>query len=220
VLERQPRHTPESVDGVAIAVAMTQFGTHAGMIYDDPPRGKKLLHVRFHYDLKAERVPEPVAWCRINLVREIAAIVASVCRGVAIRYSERGLPYAIRFLSSFDETGSIIDGDTGRGFTCSTMVLACFKGANIMLVDVSDWWSRDGDTEQQRRVIDALRHIKADTAHIEQQERDLGCMRFRPEDVLAAGILIDSAPNGLSVLGDLSDRLHAEISALPLYTPN
>jgi hypothetical protein len=202
--------------GVAVAVARTTLGTHAGIIFDDHS-AKQLLHLRFHYDLMVEDVPIEYAWREVKIPPQLASIVSSICRGVVRQYYPDKLAFGIDFIASFDASGTVKNYAFGTGFTCATMVLGIFQGASIELVDKADWYLRYGDLKWQWTIVGALaknrRHISLQ--YLMSQILAIGCFRFRPEDVVAAAVMSDTAPNGLPSLVQLSNQIRDEINNLP-----
>jgi hypothetical protein len=216
------RQTPVyNIAGVAVAAANTYYGTHAGIIFDDGIR-KRLLHLRWQYDLALEDVSDDWGWVEIEVPPQLGGVVSTVCRGVWKNYGSlrnatvQGLPFAINFLAGIDLGGFVQPYASGWGFTCATMVLAIFDGAHIELIDKLTWYVRAEDTEWQAAIIESLRRCGADPNFIAIQERDLGhIFRYRPEDVVAAGTRAPNRPSTLPQIAQLSDEARAEIQALP-----
>lgn len=70
---------------------------------------------------------------------------------------------------------------------CSTFVIAVFEYNRIFLCKKETWPIREGDREVHEYLIDILsknQYVK-DTDII-RLKNDIGCVRFRPEEVLCA----------------------------------
>jgi hypothetical protein len=215
-------HFTDSDRAIAVAVAHTRLGTHAGIIFDDHFT-RKLLHLRFHYDLALEDVPAKYAWLDIDAPPQLAGVVGTICRSVWNHYrpipeegKRGGLPFAINCIASFDSAGFVKNYQFGHGFTCATMVLGIFEGANLSLIDKRDWRLRYDDLKWQWKIVGALAEHGASLAFVVSQILAVGSFRFRPEDVVAAGMLVDSRPSSLDDLEELSNVARDEIDQLPL----
>jgi hypothetical protein len=159
------------------------------MIYRAPDDTARLLHLRFHFDVANESPSNRYLW----VVPDIPAVrlrsVAALCRLVANNYSTVGLPYALRYdgTQTFDTAnGQWLAGVNGRGFTCSTFVLALFQSCGITLLDLPTWCDRPSDVEWQNHIVQVLRAHGTDTSHLAGVASEIGCLRFRPDEVAGA----------------------------------
>lgn len=85
--------------------------------------------------------------------------------------------------------------DEGVGLTCSTFVLAMFEAARVPWVDLSGWRRREGDDARHLELLSMMREgveefaiEPASAAHIENVEKQLPCIRVRPEEAAAPGL--------------------------------
>jgi hypothetical protein len=222
VLSTRATHAVYNIAGVAIAVANTNYGTHAGVIFGDHIL-KRLLHLKWHYDLAAEDVPREWGWLEIDIPQQLSNVVSTICRNLWNNYGptpaeKRGLPFAINSIAAIDAGGFVQNCSTGWGFTCSTMVLGIFDGANVELVDKAGWYVRPEDTEWQAKIIASLARSGAPEEFIEAQRKDLGhSFRYRPADIVAAGSRVTIRPSTLMQIAELSNDVAREIEALPIY---
>lgn len=121
------------------------------------------------------------------------------------------LPYGLRFgTSSFDDSGRFVAGPNETGLTCATFVIAIFEWAGVPLIDISTWQARAEDEQAQRALVEVLRGSRdATPEHIVAVEREIGCIRVRPEEVAASSTLperplnfADAARIGAEVLAE------------------
>jgi hypothetical protein len=119
-----------------------------------------------------------------------ARILARLCKLLADKYRGRrpSIAYALRYEGGkFEpESGSFLT-EKDRGLTCATFVLAIFATRGIPLLRTEEWPPRPDDEAWQRAVVEMLREGGAEAEHIAAVEQEIGCARFRPEEVAAAG---------------------------------
>lgn len=100
------------------------------------------------------------------------------------------LPYAFLFKKShFDENGNYVLGEGEHGFTCSTFVLAFLERHGISLIRKDTWPNRtEEDAVAHHLLISILTKLKEPgiSEHIDIIKKDIGCVRYRPEEVAAA----------------------------------
>jgi hypothetical protein len=99
-----------------------------------------------------------------------------------------GIPYAFSSPDqSFDPaTGDYLLGPSRFGLTCASFVLAVFQAAGLSLADYATWPAdRPGDRQWQEKIVQLLEG-RADQDHVEHVRREVGAVRYRPEEVAAA----------------------------------
>jgi hypothetical protein len=104
------------------------------------------------------------------------------------------IPYSLFFKStSFTDEGVLKLGDNELGLSCSTFVLAILEKAGVQLIKLDDWDVREEDKSAHSDLIVLLRKYQRgfsiSTTHIENVEKEVGCVRYRPQEVAAAAIL-------------------------------
>jgi hypothetical protein len=185
---RRPGATA-GADLLAIAVrAVDGEQRHVGVVHRREGDAPKLLHLAWHHDLRDEVFGNDYFSATPDLPEAIQRFLAGLCRRVAARYRDSGLPYGLRYDGRGFEvaTGEVALDGAGGGLTCATFVLALFASYGVHLLDVKNWSSRSEDREWQEKILRALARTNALRAHIEAVRNDLGCARFRPEEVVAA----------------------------------
>ncbi|MDP3273674.1 MAG: hypothetical protein Q8Q09_00660 [Deltaproteobacteria bacterium] len=186
----------DPVEQAAVTVMMGAVGAHVGLYYlADDDGTRRHIHLAFHYQLLDEVRPPPDAvWVSPKLRPDELSDVATAARLVARRHRDGRVPYALakRDAQLTDEGLAL---GTSVGLTCATFVLVLFERAHIALMDESTWES--GRTEAriaqdqaaQRKLVDYLE--KRDGAHAKKVAAEVGCTRFRGEEVAAASGLPD-----------------------------
>jgi len=198
-----------------VALAITDWGHHTGVI-TRTASGVDFIHLATHDRLIYEsfdttRYP---CWVVPELSDTDGRLIASLARRVVSAYHQGGLPYAIKKSAGIANDGTVVFGEGGAGFTCATFVLALFEGVNIQLIDDSDWQVLAEDVLWQGSIIELFRASgRVGEDHLRAQESNIGCFRFRPEDVAAAAMIADSSPNDFATIRPLAAELVVELEA-------
>lgn len=187
-LATAPENDLSEVQHVAVAFRIYDHGTHVGVIYRAEQGGPALLHLAWHHRLTSEHPDAGYGWVQPPIHPSRARSLAGLCRLIWKRFNETGVAYyAFRYAAdAFDPTtGDALLGDSIHGLTCSTFVLAVFETFAIRLLDLDQWTSnpREDDRVAQERLLELLRRTGAERAHCEAVEQEIGCVRFRPEEV-------------------------------------
>jgi hypothetical protein len=200
-----PAHKPyKDIKHIAIAILEdnpAEDQRHVGILYkhDSARADVRFLELEWHHRLKAEPPSDPVFWAEPRVPPEKAHVLARFCKLVAEKYggsSQWKLSYAILYTDGrFDlTTGEFLTRD-GRGLTCATFVMAMFKTHEISLVLQDEWpHHREGDKAWHDKIVQCLAR-RADASHVEAVKNELGCARYRPEEVAAAA-LAEALPVG------------------------
>lgn len=231
-----PRDKPFSeIDWLAIFVSEPRKEQrHLGVLYrhEGTPGGVVLLHLAWHHDLRAHAPSPECLWVQPDIEPEARRALSQLCVVLAEKYSKkrRSIAYALRYEDGHFDAGGALVTERGRGLTCATFVLALFASYGVSLLRTEEWMSeRDEerlatDTAWQTHVVSELRKGLASkrdivegaelAAHIVAVEADeLGCARFRPEEVAAAGTSPElpasfayAAPVGVLIVEKLRQR--------------
>lgn len=180
-------------DGPFVGVAVGKVDSdqfHSGIIIRDLDDGSlKFIHLAWHYRLQKDNLEGDLADYYLSLPQITDEDKRSLSVWCIYIYNQNkdGLPYGLLYDNgSFDPNGIPVLGN-GVGFTCATFILAVFKTAEINLIDLSTWQSRDSDAIWQKTIIGKLIECKAPKEHIEALENEVGCFRYRPDEVASAG---------------------------------
>jgi hypothetical protein len=171
---------------LAAAVLRTDHGWHAGLLHATAD-GVRLLHLRFHCMLSRDVSYADYFWIEPRLANFRQRRVAAMCEHVWDLYgSTQEIPYAFKFMkSSFSPDGKLLLGASEHGLTCSTFILALFRGAAIELVEVDSWKERPGDDVGLGELLEILADHAKDE-HVRSVEEEKGCARFRPAEIAAS----------------------------------
>jgi hypothetical protein len=113
-----------------------------------------------------------------------------MCSAVYERHKLGGPNFALQFVTGFLPDGSLSTTGLGTGFTCATFVMAIYQAANIRLLDIETWESRDSDNDWQFFIYELYTAKKWASPEVTAQIRkDIGCVRFRPQEVLGAATM-------------------------------
>jgi hypothetical protein len=172
------------------AVVISGDGKHVAVGFRDGEGKVWRAHLYFHCDLRKDLIPLSNSWVFPAIDEERLTLVAQMCE----RVIERNESYAIRFGFRFDKTrfdrgsGEIVLGDDELGLTCATFVLAVFKSVGIDLLEYGEWPPRPGDEARFEELLQSVReHSPEDKEHLEVLTSEMASVRFRPEEVAAAG---------------------------------
>lgn len=196
----------DEVPDLAILILLTESGTHTGLLY----RFESQLYVmdlRWYERFRVELTKSDHHFVVPDLLEEEMIEVAAACRLIVLRRRQRG-PQLLKYGFGPPEDpivnrdGEILFGGSA-GLTSATLVLAIFEAVRIPFVDYADWVARPEDDARHRQLLEMMRtgipgHIPpADAAHIAKMEKELPCIRVRPEEVAAIG-LCDQRPATIS----------------------
>lgn len=198
----QARYREKSPCSSMLAIFIQPMGgsnTHTGILY----RTKKdanttyILDLRWHHILRSEVATETYCHVVIELTNRDLFSVLMMCRRIHNK-NKKGkirIPYAFLHDSArFTNDGDIALGND-LGLTCSTFVLTVFESAGVQLATVSSWEHRPEDKQKHHDLVAMLKKgirkfdiPPADPAHVERVNREVDCVRVRPEEVAAAGL--------------------------------
>jgi hypothetical protein len=217
------KKTEDDVSVLAVGICMTPHGnTHTGIVHRDLANEARFFEQAFHKLTRNELVSEAVQYCHQrflfavpDLVYERAECIAGLCR--LISSTGPSFAYALKHdpLARFDErTGQLTLSD-GRGLNCSTFVLVVFRTARAPLIDFEGWPERDGDKEDQAKLVGWLRSMQppSEQEHIDAVEKEIGCIRARPEEV--AGACLVDMPAHFAEASDAGSWVRTELDAVP-----
>lgn len=138
---------------------------------------------------------------------EDVRLFLELLRAKAVKHE---VPFGLAVENARFTKAGALDRGRAQGLNCSTFVLLVFERVGCKLVDASTWDERDAkrrseDEGVQKAIVSEL--TKSAPEHAARLERDVGCTRFRPEEIAAAsgmGLLpvryADAEPAGRIVL--------------------
>ena len=183
---------------IAVLIGETDLDQrHVGIWHCEESVEAAVLHLAWHCRLKNDPC-FPTYFCfwvypkyPVLRLRQLA----SYCRRVWRKHEAGGIPFAFsQPYQMFDPvTGALLLGPAHFGLTCASFVLAVFDVVGLPLIDFTTWNAqREGDRQWQQQIIEKLRQ-HAEEAHIQHLESEIGSVRFRPEEVVAATMLAPPA---------------------------
>lgn len=192
-----------ATDGADLGVAI--FGSngsfHTGLLYRDETNTGWFLHLAFHHDLVQDQPPTRAHWAASKLSTVDQQLIAEFCHLVWERHRQGGLPYGFDYADArFQESGEFVVGATSHGLTCATFVLAVVeRAANIRLLDTATWVHRATDVQWQESILTNIedhaceleRRLESEAADLARKhatllQGEVGCVRYRPSEVVAA----------------------------------
>lgn len=182
-----------------------------------------IVHLAWHHILLYESDTKFQNYCCILSQLEEHRQYA-ICAMCDLIKEDKDIPYGIFYQKTgFDKNGKLLLGEGEVGLTCATFVLAAFKAAKIDLIDIFTWSAREDDSIFQSKILsilsDGLKCGKVSQDHFDKVKNDVGCIRFRPEEVaVSSGFKFEDMPVCYDELSKISiqvkDKLEAE------YTPS
>jgi len=184
---------------------------HIGVLHRHQNSGLQLLHLAWHCHLRNDAVlPNYMTlWVVPAVPTARQRSVAAFCRRVWRKNGQDGIPYAFSDpAASFDSvTGEFLIGPSLFGLTCASFVLALFHAAGLPLADYDSWpVDRSGDREWQEKIVATLESQQVEQQHLEHLRSEIGAVRYRPEEVVAATILAPP-PTSFESASGLGERI-------------
>lgn len=204
-------HQQDEVTAVAILFqAVSAQQRHIGILHRDGGE-LRVLDLQGHHELRNDRPQGPFLWVRPELKDSVLRSVAGLCRRLwRLHGRQQGIPYGLRYQNAcFDRaTGQLLLGESEHGLTCATFALAVFASLGVPLAVVESWPEREEDRAWQQRIVAFLRQSPAPqaAAHADRVASELGCVRFRPEEVAGAAA-IEPLPATFSQARAAADRI-------------
>ena len=189
----------DDIPEVAVAIGRHDPYLHTGVIYRSSANELRMLDLRMHLRIGNSRPTRNFAWAVPNIPIEEARQIAGLCERIAETrpHVHYGFHYAPSVFSVKD--GSLQLGDNMIGLTCATFVLALFHSFNIRLVLEETWKPRESDAQWQEEILEWMardgtrERLGIDDKYLQGNAKDIGCLRYRPEEV-AGACLMDDIP--------------------------
>jgi hypothetical protein len=201
-----PREFPTNEPAIGVAIGVSDAPTlsvHVGILHCDRGLPPKVLHHGWHEFTHDDLLPHsriPFWWVRFPTHAAMAETLAARCRRIARSAESLKIAYALHYDGArLTADGALISGPDENGLSCATFVLAFFEGLNLPLLVRSTWPTRATDRSRHERLVRSLRATKdkfnISEEHIAKVELEIGCVRYRPEEVAAAcGIVPKPVP--------------------------
>jgi hypothetical protein len=179
-------------EAAVVTVMQGPVGAHVGLLYQaDDDGGRRYLELAWHLQMRDEEVPPPEAfWVEPRLTKHQLADIAYSALMIARRQHRGFVPYAFDPADSrFDAQGAL-RLNKSLGLTCATFVLRVLAHAGIQLLNEPTWNERSEmrrleDDSAQRKLVAYLRKNPDWRSHAALVAAEVGCTRFRAEEVAA-----------------------------------
>lgn len=199
-----PKVRPFTLMGqMGIAVLIEPGTKHVGVLFRRTI-GRigelRLLHLADHHDVRCSAPTTRYVWTSLDVDPTREVLFAQLCELLEEEYTNSSnamrskLGYAFHYRGeTFDPMNGVFVTANGHGLTCATFVLAIFATHGMNLLDWANWECRETDTEWQGQVVADMKQKSVDPKHVAFIEGEIGCCRFRPEEVAAAGTVEGTA---------------------------
>lgn len=200
VFDINPGWTPPYDDDIGIVISLDrkhkQF--HCGLSFD-LNNNAKVLHLKRHNSLACDNNLDSFrCWIRPNIHKLRQEQVSIFCNVIVDRGLDfNDIPYGFSYdgKSYFENDGSLVHSANCSGYTCGTFVLTIFHSLSLDLIDISAWPSREEDITWQIRILKLLleyaRKLGISNNHLLRLANEIGCPRYRPEEVAVSSTLYD-----------------------------
>lgn len=179
---------------IAVGIRKSGRNLHAGIIFRDEGGKHVALHIGLNGSiLHGDAAAEGFSWAVPQgeeplLLRQVALL----CENIVDNPPD--CIYALKYApSSFYADGTsvlVTYGPETKGFTCATFVLAILHSRAIDLLDHKTWEYRDEDGAFEKWIVDYMKQHQSafgiTDAQIEHNAAHVPCIRFRPEETVAA----------------------------------
>ncbi len=195
---------------------------HVAFIYEAPDSSLRLSHLEWHrrfrpYDLWNNQYYWSSADGMEALNRKTVAAWL-----FALSQNPQIIDYGLSFEGcefTQDATGSwAFISQSGKGITCATFIMLVLETVGFPLLEKGTWPARAEDTSWQNSMLELLKqHTDMTAADLELVAKDVGCVRFRPIEVVAAADHGDW-PVAYETAVELASVILAEIIDLQLQS--
>ena len=178
----------------AVTLGPSSVHTHAGVLYQRAEdNAVRHLHLAWHHNLRDDSgLPGKTGWIEPTLSASVLDDVVFIAGLIAKRTENGTVPYGLALEgASLDDRGVVVfDGE--QGLTCATFVMIVFAKVGVALLDRQTWVTgpdaarRAEDGKHQAALVAALRRTSGAQQHAERVSKEVGCTRFRAEEVAAA----------------------------------
>ena len=173
-----------------MGIFATPSGFHVGVLQRTGGQPVRVVHLAFHHRLREEAASDKWGWVEADVVDDKLRLVAAFARRVHRSHQNGKVPYALRLATTrLDRQGRLFLGTSERGLTCATFVILVFREMGVELIDPDTWEQRSDervaeDNAAQIALVEMLR--RENPTHAAAVALEVGCLRFRPEEVAAA----------------------------------
>jgi hypothetical protein len=157
---------------------------HCGIVYRDVRGALQFLHLAWHHQLTNEPLGQRT-WVAVQVEPVLVPTYTALCEMMA--ENPPLIPYGFgRHGGQISALGKYIPGAPDHGLTCATFVLKLLRAYRLDLLQEASWPTRREDAAWHQEILAALAAGSADPDHVEAVRTQVGCARFRPDEVAAS----------------------------------
>ncbi len=189
-----------SEDSIALCIGLEVnegIGSHIGILYPNEDGKHHFLHLAFHCILRddfVKSINQQYKWVKLEVDELLIQPIIGWCHIIFENHKTEGIPYGLKNTEAyFNDMGKLNLGDNEHGLSCSTFVLKLLERSNVHLLSLRNWPSANyEDVMAQERLIKLLKkyafQLSIKKEHIAKISSESGCIRIRPEHVVAGGM--------------------------------
>jgi hypothetical protein len=214
-MDVQETVTVNEIASVAVAFGHSELGPHTGILVRETDGLINFYHMPLvRAPIQRSVLPKHFLWRAPSIPVERSDLVAALCRLIAARYREVGIPYSFKYTPDmvFNLSSGQFQKGTGSGLTCATFVLAIFQSLGTQIVHYLDWPPRPDDHKWQEKMAKWLEKQGALKKEVEAARAEIPSLRYRPDEVCAA-CGITPLPAKFAETRQAADLLVAEYEA-------
>jgi len=190
-------------DVECLGIAICKTGPdqlHMGFLYRIDDEDPVFCDLAWHFQLRhappevqQARTQSKFYWSNFSIDEVNCKVIAAGLEELRENSQSNVIPYGIDIdPPCFTADGVYVVQPTGKGLTCATFIVEICRTYNVVLIDEDSWPRRDDDKVWQESIIRVLaENLDNAENHVEAMQKDIGCARFRPEEVTACTMLED-----------------------------
>lgn len=217
-LKTSPPHTHDSIRHLAVSLTGDKQQRHLGMLAREEDGTLNLIHLGWHNYFRCDPPPLSGGWVECQHVQDDLQKLFADWLFSVWSENQDAIPYGFCYRPEDEYFGldnTYVNSEPGKGLTCATFVLECFKQFELHLIDHQSWVFRDEDTLWKLHIIQRLKDLadrfNIPEGHILALEQNINDdARFRPEEVAAAATQYQGESLTFGQVLPLSERLLAE----------
>lgn len=192
---------------------------HSGFVVQGDNGSYFIVDLQWHY-LFSDRPLDadvayiyatPPAWGEVN-----QEIISARLSWLASKYKNK-IPYSVAGYGVKFRNGDWLGVEEGNGLTCTTFVSEFLASLALPLIDLNNWYPREGDEQWRQKIMihfeRAVANNKMTREHVEFQRNIIersNVARVRPADVIVAASK-PLTPLSLDAVAHDSERLSISI---------
>lgn len=192
-------HTDDCLLGVVISIDRKwNKQRHCGIVFN-LHNELRILHLATHNKVQCDRnFGDFLCWIKPDIHPSLQEAFCAYLEivGEAVDRGNNEIPYGFLYddYARIEPDGTLILGGKKCGLTCATYVLTLFASKGFRLIDLDSWTSREEDKSWFYQIIKIfyvhfLNKQKMSLAHFKRLLSEIGCPRYRPEEIAVSSAL-------------------------------